>query len=99
MNGIVLWVPWLLGGLGAVGFGYVGWRSGGSRPAWAVAGGLASFLAATIVLGLADATTLPYSPQHYRSVQSICAAVSAGLLLVALVLAWFLSPYRAKPTA
>lgn len=99
MNGIVLWLPWTLAAFGGLAFAYIAFRSGGSKFLWAIMGALWSLLLSTVLLGLADATTVPYSHSNYEHFQTLAAAASAFVLVATIVLAWFVSPYRAQMTA
>ena len=60
-NSIVGSIPWPVAIAAAVWFGVMAYRSGKNFVLWAIGGGLLGLVLTTIVLGLAQATFIPYS--------------------------------------
>ena len=82
-------VPWLLACVAAVWFGFLAVRSGKSWLLWALAGGLFGLVSSTCVIGLGQATGLPFS-DHERSTLLTEWTVSAVaiILLVGGLFTW-----------
>jgi hypothetical protein len=56
-------VPWPVAAAMAVWFGVMAYRSGKSIVLWSIGGGLMGLVVTTIILGLAQATFIPFSTQ------------------------------------
>ncbi len=72
------WIPWVLAGLTALWFGWLGRRTGRAWPLWALGGGLLGLVVATVAYGLRHATCIPFS-NHDRAMchlEWIAAAVA-----------------------
>ncbi len=62
-------MPWVMGVLGAIGFGLLARLLGRNAIAWAIGGGCLTFLMAAYLGGLAHATSVPYSDDVRRAGQ------------------------------
>lgn len=59
-NSIVGWIPWPIAAATAAWFGFMAWKSGKTLVLWAIGGGVLGLVLSTIVLGLAQATFIPF---------------------------------------
>jgi len=84
-------VPWVVACVTALGFGLLARRTGRRWSLWALAGGFFALIVSTIVWGLGQAASIPYSDHdvsvfHIRwTVEAIIiVAVCGGALFLAL---------------
>jgi len=63
-NSIVGSIPWAVAAATAVWFGVMALRSGKSTVLWAIGGGLMGLVATTVIIGLGQATFIPFSTQE-----------------------------------
>ena len=80
-NSIVGSIPWAVAAATAAWFGMMAYKSGKSIVLWAIGGGLMGLVATTIILGLAQATFLPFYTQEVASFRLKVAGLA--ILLVA----------------
>jgi len=59
-NYIVGWIPWPVAATTAIWFGVMARKSGKNLVLWAIGGGLLGLVLTTIVLGLGQATFIPF---------------------------------------
>ena len=90
-------VAWLVGLGTAVWFGAVAAKAGRNWLSWAVAGGLFGLIVSVIILGLAQAASVPVS---YQAVVKLkLESISASVLVVGLIgalVTWRLLATRAR---
>src|SRR5512143_3217800 len=63
-NNIVGWIPWPVAAATAAWFGVMAYKSAKNFVLWAIGGGLLGLVVTTIVLGLAQATFIPFSTEE-----------------------------------
>jgi MFS superfamily sulfate permease-like transporter len=78
---IVGWVPWPVAAAAAIWFGMMAHKSAKNRVLWAIGGGLLGLVLTTIVLGLGQATFIPYYSDQVSSFR-----LKAALLAIVLVI-------------
>ena len=61
-NHIIGSIPWPVAAAAAAWFGMMAYKAGKNFVLWAIGGGLVGLIVITVVLGLAQATFLPFSP-------------------------------------
>ncbi|MGO8927416.1 MAG: hypothetical protein ACLQU3_11070 [Limisphaerales bacterium] len=59
-NAIIGWIPWPVAAAAAVWFGVMAHKAGKNRVLWAVGGGVLGLVVTTIVMGLGQATFIPF---------------------------------------
>jgi hypothetical protein len=59
-NSIVGSIPWAVAAATAAWFGLMAFKSGKSRVLWSIGGGLMGLVVTTIILGLGQATFIPF---------------------------------------
>ena len=105
-NSIVGLIPWAVAAATAAWFGMMASRSGKSVVLWAIGGGLMGLVVTTIILGLGQATFIPFDTQEIAPFR--IKVVGLAVLLVACVgwlftgglhrhLLAFLKPQNAAP--
>ena len=82
-NSIIGMIPWPVAVVAAIWFGVMAHKSGKNRVVWAIGGGLLALVAATLVLGLGQATFIPFDSEEVIPFR-VKAAVLAILLVVCL---------------
>jgi len=75
-------IPWLLAIITAAWFWWMAWRAGRNVTLWAVGGAAFGLVISTIVLGLGQASSIPFS-DHERTVGQIKWTAAAVLIIVA----------------
>ena len=63
-NDIIGTIPWPVAVATAVWFGVMAYKAGKNRVLWAIGGGLLGLVVTTVVLGLGQATFIPYSTEE-----------------------------------
>jgi type III secretory pathway component EscS len=63
-NDIVGSIPWPFAAATAIWFGVMAYKSGKNCALWAIGGGLLGLVLTTIVLGLAQATFIPFAAEE-----------------------------------
>ena len=63
-NSFVGSIPWAVAAGTAVWFGLMAFRSGKSTVLWSIGGGLMGLVVTTVILGLGQATFIPFSTQE-----------------------------------
>ncbi len=63
-NEIIGWIPWPVAAATAIWFGVMAFKSGKNRVLWSIGGGVLGFVVTTIVLGLAQATFIPFDSEE-----------------------------------
>ena len=63
-NSFVGSIPWAVAAATAAWFGVMAFKSGKSTVLWAIGGGLMGLVVTTIILGLGQATFIPFSTQE-----------------------------------
>lgn len=84
-NSIIGSIPWPVAVATAAWFGIMAHRAGKSTVLWAVGGGLLGLVVTTIILGLAQATFIPFDSQQVAPVRLKAAALA---ILVVLGTGW-----------
>ena len=81
-------LPWLFAILTACWFGWMAHRAERSWALWAVGGAIFGLVASTIVIGLGNAVSLPYS-MHERTVHGLKWTLAGAVFIV--VVGWMLT--------
>jgi hypothetical protein len=82
-NAIIGWIPWPVAVGAAVWFGVMALKAGKNSVLWAVGGGILGLVVATIVMGLGQATFIPFYSAEIAPFRIKMAAL-AVLLVVAI---------------
>lgn len=80
-NSIVGSIPWPVAVATAIWFGFMAYKSGKNCALWAIGGGLLGLVVTTIVLGLAQATFIPYSTEEIAPFRFKVALLAIFLVL------------------
>ena len=107
-NSFVGSIPWAVTAATAAWFGMMAFKAGKSTVLWAIGGGLMGLLVTTMILGLGQATFIPFSTQEIAPFR--LKVVGLAILIVACVgwlftgglhrhLLAFLKPQSAPPPA
>jgi hypothetical protein len=59
-NSIVGSIPWPVAAAAAAWFGFMAWKSGKAVVLWAIGGGVLGLVLSTLVMGLGQATFIPF---------------------------------------
>ena len=105
-NSFVGSIPWAVTAATAAWFGMMAFKAGKSTVLWAIGGGLMGLLVTTMILGLGQATFIPFSTQEIAPFRM--KVVGLAILLVACIgwlftgglhrhLLAFLKPQSAPP--
>lgn len=78
---IIGWIPWPVAVATALWFGVMAHTAGKNRVLWAIGGGLLGLVLTTIVLGLGQATFMPYYSEQIAAFR-----LKAALLAILLVI-------------
>jgi hypothetical protein len=81
-------IPWLLAALTAGWFGWMAHRAGRTATLWAVGGAAFGLVISTLVLGLGNATSIPFS-DHERSVDQAEWIITSAVLIA--IIGWLLT--------
>lgn len=82
---IIGWIPWPVAVATAIWFCVMAHKAGKNRLLWAISGGVLGLVVTTIILGLAQATFIPF---HHGEVAPFRAMVAAVAILVVFCLGW-----------
>jgi hypothetical protein len=63
-NSFVGSIPWAVAAVTAAWFGVMAFKAGKSTVLWAIGGGLMGLIVTTVILGLGQATFIPFSTQE-----------------------------------
>lgn len=99
MNSIAS-VCWALGVAGALMYGAVAWKQAHNPVIWSLGGGLFTLLLSTIIIGLADAASIPFSlaqAKTFLAWETIGAALANLLAFAAVVAGSRYSEKRQSP--
>jgi len=80
-NAIIGWIPWPVAAGAAVWFGVMAYKADKNTVLWAVGGGILGLVVATIVMGLGQATFIPFYDAEIAPFRIKVAALA--ILLVA----------------
>jgi hypothetical protein len=80
-NSIVGLIPWPVAAATAIWFGVMAYKSGKNSALWAIGGGLLGLVLTTIVMGLAQATFIPYSTAEVAPLRFKVAVLAILLVL------------------
>jgi len=80
-NDIVGWIPWPVAAATAIWFGVMAYKSAKNFVLWSMGGGLLGLLLTTIVMGLGQATFIPFYTQEIAAFRLKLAAVAVILVL------------------
>jgi hypothetical protein len=105
-NSFVGSIPWAVTAATAAWFGMMAFKAGKSTVLWAIGGGLMGLVVTTVILGLGQATFIPFSTQEIAPFR--LKVVGLAILLVACIgwlftgglhrhLLAFLKPQSAPP--
>ena len=105
-NSFVGSIPWAVTAATAAWFGMMAFKAGKSTVLWAIGGGLMGLIVTTVILGLGQATFIPFSTQEIAPFR--LKVVGLAILLVACIgwlftgglhrhLLAFLKPQSAPP--
>jgi hypothetical protein len=107
-NSIVGSIPWAVAAATAAWFGVMASKSDKSVVLWAIGGGLMGLVSTTVILGLGQATFIPFSTQEIAPFRLKMAGL---VVLIVACVGWlftgglhrhllaFLKPQRATPPA
>jgi hypothetical protein len=84
-NSIVGSIPWPVAVATAIWFGVMAYKSGKNCALWSIGGGLLGLVVTTIVLGLAQATFIPYSTEEIAPFRLKMALLA---ILIVLCVGW-----------
>ncbi len=82
-NSIVGLIPWPVAAATAIWFGVMAYKAGKNCALWAIGGGLLGLVLTTIVMGLAQATFIPYSTEEIAPLRFKVALLAIVLVLCA----------------
>jgi hypothetical protein len=80
-NSIVGLIPWPVAAATAIWFGVMACKAGKNSALWAIGGGLMGLVLTTIVMGLAQATFIPYSTAEIAPLRLKVAVLAILLVL------------------
>ena len=80
-NSIVGVIPWPVAVATATWFGVMAYKAGKNCPLWAIGGGVLGLGLTTIILGLAQATFIPFSTEEIAPFRLKVAALAIFLVL------------------
>lgn len=80
-NSIVGLIPWPVAAATAIWFGVMAYKAGKNCALWAIGGGLLGLVLTTIVMGLAQATFIPYSTEEIAPLRFKVALLAILLVL------------------
>ncbi len=80
-NSIIGSIPWPVACAAAIWFGVMAFKSGKNIALWAIGGGLLGLVVTTIVLGLAQATFIPFSTEEIAPFRFKVAALAVVLVV------------------
>jgi hypothetical protein len=80
-NSIVGSIPWPVAAATAIWFGMMAYKAGKNCALWAIGGGLLGLVLTTIVMGLAQATFMPYSTGEIAPLRFKLAVLAILLVL------------------
>jgi len=78
-------IPWPVAAATAAWFGFMAYRAGKNCVVWAIGGGVLALVVATIVVGLGQATFIPYYTDEIATFRLEVAGVA---ILLVLCLGW-----------
>ncbi|HZR21726.1 MAG TPA: hypothetical protein VFE51_30870 [Verrucomicrobiae bacterium] len=81
-------LPWLFAILTAIWFGWMANRAGRTWVLWAVGGAAFGLVASTLVIGLGNASSIPYS-EHQAMMDRLAWITAAALLILSI--GWLLT--------
>jgi hypothetical protein len=84
-NEIIGWIPWPVAAATAAWFVLMAYKAGKNRVLWAFGGGMLGLLVTTLVLGLGQATFLPF---HSAEVASFRIKVAVLAILLVSGIGW-----------
>ena len=80
-NSIIGMIPWPVAAATAAWFGLMAYKAGKNCVVWAFGGGVLALVVTTIVVGLAQATFIPYYTDEIATTRLKVAALSVVLVL------------------
>jgi hypothetical protein len=80
-NSIIGMIPWPLAAATAAWFGLMAYKAGKNCVVWAIGGGVLALVVTTIVLGLAQATFIPYCTGEIATFRLKVAGLAVVLVL------------------
>ena len=80
-NSIIGMIPWPVAAATAAWFGLMAYKAGKNCVVWAISGGLMALVATTLVVGLAQATFIPYYTDEIATTRLKVAALAVVLVL------------------
>lgn len=84
-NEIIGFVPWPVAAATAVWFGVMAYKSGKNIVLWAIGGGVLGLVLTTLILGLGQATFIPY---HTGEIALFRLKLTAAAVIVVLCVGW-----------
>ena len=84
-NSIIGSIPWPVAAATAAWFGLMAYKAGKNCVVWAIGGGLMALVATTLVVGLAQATFIPY---YTGEIATLRLEVAVAALLLVFCLGW-----------
>ena len=79
-NSIIGMIPWPVAAATAAWFGVMAYKAGKNSVVWAIGGGVLAMVVATIVVGLAQATFIPYDTEEITTFRLKVAALALVLV-------------------
>jgi cytochrome b subunit of formate dehydrogenase len=80
-NSIIGMIPWPVTAATAAWFGIMAYKAGKNCVVWAIGGGVLALVVTTIVMGLAQATFIPYYTDEIATFRLVAAGVAIVLVL------------------
>ena len=80
-NSIIGMIPWPLAAATAAWFGLMAYKAGKNCVVWAIGGGVLALIVTTIVVGLAQATFMPYYTGEIATLRLKVAGLAVVLVL------------------
>jgi cobalamin biosynthesis protein CobD/CbiB len=84
-NSLIGQIPWPVAAATAIWFGVMAHKAGKNRVVWAFGGGALALVVTTIVMGLAQATFIPY---YTAEITTFRLKVAVAALLLVFCLGW-----------
>lgn len=80
-NSIIGMIPWPITAATAAWFGFMAYKAGKNCVVWAIGGGVLALVVTTIIMGLAQATFLPFDTEEIAAFRLKAAGVAVLLVL------------------
>jgi len=82
-NSIIGWIPWPVAAATAAWFGAMAYKAGKNCVLWVIGGGLLGLIVSTIIMGLGQATFIPFCTEQIAPQRLKLAALAVLLVMCA----------------